>query len=96
MNIIALTQFAFVALGFVTLKILIHARSDYLTSSYLQTLDGLSYWLFAIPLAWMAFALLCTRVDRGPLVPRVAYGSGIVIAVLCCLFLIASTVLPFL
>lgn len=96
MNIIALTQFAFLALGFVALKILIHARSDYRTSSYLQSLDRVSFWVLAIPLAWMAFALLCSRVDRPPLIPRVAYGAGIVIAVLCCLFLIASTVLPFL
>ncbi len=58
MNIIALTQFAFLTLGIVFLKILIQANSDYRVSKYLQTLNQIALWLFAIPIVWIAFAFL--------------------------------------
>ena len=96
MNIIALTQFAFLTLGIVFLKILIHANSDYRVSRYLQTLDRIALWLFAIPIVWIAFAFLCSSINRAPLTPRVAYGAGIVIAGLCVLFLATVTLWPFL
>jgi hypothetical protein len=94
MNIIALTQFAFLTLGIVFLKIMIGANSDYRISEYLQTLDTIALWLFAIPIVWIAFASLCSRINRAPLIPRVAYRVGIIIAGLCFLFLATVTVLP--
>ena len=94
MNIIALTQLAFLTLGIVFLKILIQANSDYRVSQYLQTLDRVALWLFTIPIVWIAFAFLCSRINRAPFVPRVAYGVGIIIAVLCFLFLATVTLLP--
>jgi hypothetical protein len=47
MNVIALTQFAFLTLGIVFLKIMIQANSDYQVSRYLQTLNRIALWLFA-------------------------------------------------
>ena len=94
MNVIALTQFAFLTLGIVFLKIMIQANSDYQVSRYLQTLNRIALWLFAIPIVWIAFAFLCSRINRAPLIPRVAYGVGIVVAVLCFLFLATVTLLP--
>ena len=94
MNIIALTQFAFLTLGIVFLKILIQANSDYRVSKYLQTLDRIALWLFAIPIVWIAFAFVCSRINRPPLTPRVAYGVGIIIAALSFLFLATVTLLP--
>ena len=86
MNIIALTQFAFLTLGIVFLKILIQANSDYRVSKYLQTLDRIALWLFAIPIVWIAFAFVCSRMNRAPITPRIAYGVGIVIAALAFCF----------
>ena len=57
-NVIALTQFAFLTLGIVFLKIMIQANSDYQISRYLQTLNRIALWLFAIPIVWIAFASL--------------------------------------
>ena len=93
-NVIALTQFAFLTLGIVFLKIMIQANSDYQISRYLQTLNRIALWLFAIPIVWIAFASLCSHINRAPLIPRVAYGVGIVIAVLCFLFLATVALLP--
>ncbi len=47
MNVIALTQFAFLTLGIVFFKIMIQANSDYQVSRYLQTLNRIALWLFA-------------------------------------------------
>jgi hypothetical protein len=59
MNIIALTQFAFLTLGIVFLKILIQANSDYRVSKYLHTLDRIDLWLFTSPIVWTAFFYVC-------------------------------------
>jgi hypothetical protein len=93
-NVIALTQFAFLTLGIVFLKIMIQANSDYQASRYLQTLNRIALWLFAIPIVWIAFASLCSHINKAPLMPRVAYGVGIIIAVLYFLFLATITLLP--
>jgi Na+/pantothenate symporter len=50
----------------VFLKILIQANSDYRISKYLQTLDRIALWLFAIPIVWIAFAFVCSRINRPP------------------------------
>jgi len=75
-NVIALTQFAFLTLGIVFLKIMIQANSDYQISRYL---NRIALWLFAIPIVWIAFASLCSHINRAPLIPRVAYWVGIII-----------------
>jgi hypothetical protein len=93
-NVIALTQFAFLTLGIVFLKIMIQANSDYQVSRYLQTLDRIALWLFAIPIVWIAFVFLCSHLNRSPLVPRVAYRIGIIITILRFLFLATVTLLP--
>ena len=93
-NVIALTQFAFLTLSIVFLKIMIHANSDLRVSKYLQTLDSITLWFFAVPIVWIAFAALCSRINRAPLTPRIAYWVGISIAVLCFLFLATITLLP--
>jgi hypothetical protein len=93
-NVIALTQFAFLTLSIVFLKIMIHANSDLRVSEYLQTLDSIALWLFVIPVAWIAFASVCSRINRAPLTPRIAYGLGIFLAVLCFVFLATVTLLP--
>jgi hypothetical protein len=93
-NVIALTQFAFLTLSIVFLKIMIHADSDLRISRYLQTLDRIALWLFLIPVVWIAFASLCSRINKPPLTGRVAYWVGIIIAVLCFLFLATVTLIP--
>jgi hypothetical protein len=93
-NVIALTQFAFLTLGIVFLKIMIQANSDYQVSRYLQTLNRIALWLLAIPIVWIAFASLCAHINRAPLIPRVAYWVGIIMAVLCFLFLATVALLP--
>lgn len=93
-NVIALTQFAFLTLSIVFLKILIHANSDLRISRYLQTLDSIALWLFAIPIVWIGFASLCSRINRAPLTPRIAYWVGIILAVLCFVFLATVTLFP--
>lgn len=93
-NVIALTQFAFLTLGIVFLKIMIHAHSDLQVSGYLQSLNRIALWFFATPIVWIAFASLCSRIDRAPLTPRMTYWVGIIIAVLCFLFPATVTLLP--
>ncbi len=93
-NVLALTQFAFLSLGIVALKIMIQANGRELASPWLQRLDGVALWLFLLPLAWIAFASVCFHLNRGPLRPKVAKVVGVALAVLCFLFLATVTFLP--
>ena len=93
LNIIALTQFAFLTLSIVFLKIMIHANSDLRISRYLQTLDSMALWLFLIPVVWIAFASLCSRINKAPLT-KIAYALGVILAIFCFLFLATVTFLP--
>ncbi len=68
--VIALTQFAFLALGIVALKIMTHATGSTLTPDRLETFSQYSLLLFAVPLVWVAFASVCIRVERIPLTTR--------------------------
>lgn len=92
-RVLALTQFAFLTLGIVSLKIMVHANPSISTSSYLQMLNGVALWLFGIPLVWIAFASACSHIDKGVLSPRVAQVLGVILAVLCFLFLATVTFL---
>jgi hypothetical protein len=76
-NVIALTQFAFLTLGIVFLKIMIQANSDYQISRYLQTLNRIALWLLAIPIVWIAFASLCAHINRAPLYHALHIGSAL-------------------
>jgi hypothetical protein len=93
-NVIALTQFAFLTLGIVSLKIMLQSNGTAAVSHYLQTLNGVSLWLFAIPLIWIAFASACFHINRGPLKPMVGNVIGVALAVLSFLFLVTVTFLP--
>lgn len=93
-TVIAMTQFAFLALGIVALKILIHASGSETISPALQRLDRMSLWLFVIPLAWIAFASVCAHINRFPLVTNVARILGVIIAIGCGGFTLIVTFLP--
>ena len=92
-QVIALTQFVFVALGVAALKILIQADSGTPISTTLQQLDRLSLWLFLIPVLWIGFASLCQIVKRPPLTLVVARVTGVIVAILTAAFLISVTFL---
>ena len=90
-RVIAMTQFAFLVLGTVALKILVKANG---TSTLIPNLPALSrnvFWLFAIPPLWAASAAFCAYVNKGPLTPRGAQAVGVVIAVACFLFMLTVT-----
>jgi hypothetical protein len=93
-KVIALTQFAFLSLGIVALKIMLQANATSSIPAYLQTLNQWALWLFAVPIVWIAFASLCSHLEKGPLSSRVAQAMGILLAVLCFLFLATVTFLP--
>lgn len=92
-KVLALTQFAFLSLGVVALKIMLQANPRTEASEFLRRLDGISLWLFLVPLAWVAFASACLHQDRGVLRPRAAQVLGVILAVACFLFLAGSTFL---
>jgi hypothetical protein len=93
-RVLALTQFAFLTLGIVTLKIMVQANPNLSTSSYLQQLNGIALWVFVVPLVWIAFASICAHVNKGPLSPKGAQVVGVLVAVLSFLFLATVTFLP--
>ncbi len=93
-KVIALTQFAFLTLGIVSLKIMLQANGNSEVSPYLQTLNQWVLWLFAVPLVWIAFASICAHVEKGPLNAKVARVVGILLAIASFLFLATVTFLP--
>jgi len=92
-RVLALTQFAFLSLGIVALKIMIHANANSSVSAYLQALNQWALWLFAVPLIWVAFASACTRIDKLPLSLGVARVTGVILAIASFLFLASVTFL---
>ena len=86
-TVVALTQFAFLTLGIVSLKILIHSVSSVPPS--IRRLDVISLWLFSVPVIWSAYATITVRMDKRPVSAVVAQTIGIVLAVLSSLFLAA-------
>ncbi|HEY8901117.1 MAG TPA: hypothetical protein VIM61_11960 [Chthoniobacterales bacterium] len=92
-RVLALTQFAFLSLGVVVLKIMLQANPGLDGSSYLLRLDRIALWLFVVPLVWVAFASACVNLDRGILRPKLAQALGVLLAIACFLFLVASTFL---
>ncbi|MGH8047931.1 MAG: hypothetical protein ACREKL_11855 [Chthoniobacterales bacterium] len=92
-RVLALTQFAFLSLGIVAVKIMVHANGNSYISTYLQALDDWVLWLFAVPLLWIAFASACIRINKGPLSAGVANATGIILAIASFLFLASVTFL---
>ena len=92
-RVIAMTQFAFLTLGVVSLKIMIQANTDASESAYLEFLNTISLWLFAIPIGWVFFATLCSKINKAPLTLKVAQVTGVIIAVACFLFLASASML---
>ncbi len=90
-NVIALTQFAFLSLGVVLSRILYRASGSHTPSLYSRIVIEQWYWLFAIPVLWIGFALLATRVNRVPLTPGIARALGVSLATICFVFFATST-----
>ena len=80
-TVISLTQFAFLSLGIMALKILLHASSIPVEpNSFAALLDYYGLLLYALPVLWVAYATACVRIDRGVLSANVARVVGVIIA----------------
>ncbi len=89
-QVTALTQFAFLVLGIMSL--IVRARSA--GQSPTAILGVSLWWLLVLPVAWVAFAALCSRYQKAPFSLTVARASGIVLAVLAFLFMVTVTFYP--
>lgn len=83
---IALTQFVFVSLGILSVNVLLKAAGyaanvaeRFPAFPVWMATQGL--WLFALPMAWVAFAGFCLHFGRGPLPEMVARITGVGLAV---------------
>lgn len=85
--VLALTQFAFLVLGIVFLKILVNATTGTLPL-FVTVLNGNAMWLLVIPLIW-AFLVSAFGRGGGALAEKVTRASGAAVAVLCFCFLAA-------
>lgn len=92
-QVLVFTQFVFLALGVVALKILVHAGSAPPPGTLLAAVNQWFFLLFAIPLIWGGFARVCDIVNRAPLKPAVARAAGVALAILSVAFLISVIVL---
>lgn len=92
-QVLVLTQFAFLALAVVLLKIMTHSVGGLDPESLAARVDPWAFWVLAIPLLWGAFARTCEIVNRAPLVPVVARVLGIVLTVLSLGVLISITMM---
>ncbi len=81
-NIIALTQFVFIALGTMAANILVKTGAQQTTLGQgSETLNGFlannGIWLLLVPIVWTAFAHACTLLRRGDLVTKIVHPVGI-------------------
>jgi hypothetical protein len=83
---IALTQFVFISLGMLSVNVLLKAAGY--AANVAETFPGFSVWmatqslwLFALPLAWVAFAGFCLHFWKGPLSEMTARATGAALAV---------------
>jgi hypothetical protein len=63
---VTLLQLAFLSLGTVMLKGIIHANGDVPSSVYLKFVN--EYWLlfFLIPVVWYVYGQISYRINKGP------------------------------
>jgi len=81
-TVLSLTQFAFLSLGIMALKILLHATSNPAPPPpFAAFLNHYAVWLFALPVLWVAYASACVRINRGVLSAGVARVVGVMLAV---------------
>lgn len=85
-NIIALTQFVFIALGTMAVNILAKIASDEtVMGQSATTLRGFlanhGVWLLMIPVAWTVFAHASALVGKGYFRTRIAHPIGIALIV---------------
>jgi hypothetical protein len=83
---IGLTQFVFVSLGLLSVNVLLKAGGfaqnvEATFPAFSVWMATQSLWLFALPLAWVAFAGFCLHVGKGPLPEMMARITGVALAV---------------
>ncbi|MFZ4598618.1 MAG: hypothetical protein ACOYNN_08245 [Terrimicrobiaceae bacterium] len=81
---IAFTQFVFVSLGILALNVLLQAGgyAENVAASFPALAVALGrhgLWVYCIPLAWVAFAVFCDRLAKGPWSDATAQISGVVV-----------------
>lgn len=82
-NVLALTQFAFIALGTIAMVAISRVQGeDPSQAALLRTfLANHAIWLLGVPMAWWIIARLAENLTRSPLVLRVVQASGVLLAV---------------
>lgn len=85
-NVLALTQLAFLTLGVVLTRILYRANGNTIPSEFVGVVIHQWYWLFAITPLWIAFAKIAEHFDRAPVSVRVAKAIGVGLAVVAFVF----------
>ncbi len=82
-NVIALTQFAFIALGTLAMIALSRVQgADPSHAAHLRTfLAQNAIWLLGVPLAWWIIAGLTENLIRSPVTPRIVQTSGVLVAI---------------
>lgn len=92
------TQFVLLSLGILALRVLLKA-GGYAANvadtfpSFAVFLANQGIWLFAVPLGWVAFAMICTTMSPGKIGEGIAraLGVAIVAAIIGCYFYAAVT-----
>lgn len=82
-TVIGLTQFVFVSLGIMAVKILVNAGSSSGEPTvWLATLDHYGLWLFLIPLVWMFCARAASFLTNGNFITKVIQATGVILSAL--------------
>ena len=63
---VALLQLAFLSLGTVMLKGIIHASGDVPSSVYLKFVNDYWLWFFLIPVVWYVYGQISYLINKGP------------------------------
>jgi hypothetical protein len=94
-TVIALTQFAFIALGLMAVKIICMAQSTTQTLlGYTLFLERYGFWLFVIPFLWMFYAQSSIMLKRGIFQPQTARAVGAGISVLVVIMFLVVAIHP--
>jgi len=81
--VIALTQFVFISLGIMALKIMVMASTNDATiPPHVAQLNAYGIWLFCIPFAWMLLAQCAVIFSKGPIAVNIARVTGVILCVL--------------